>query len=228
MSVTVSTSHLPGALGITIKSVKPAQSYTLSVQPTDTIGAIKAQLASEPGAPPADVQRLLLKGKALADGKLLKEYDVKDGDTVNLMVKPGFQWDPSATTATPPAEKEQKETQITLVPEPQGGRRHGHGRIPSVVLSPSPSLSPLSDEKLADIPLILDTSNMPSSPETAPPDTSYHQKISNPEFWEHLYAFLRCAFRRSSTMAVYADDVIPAKSFRFLATRPQHGRTFSA
>ena len=60
------------------------------MQPTDTIQAIKAQLASEAGAPPADVQRLLLKGKALADAKLLKEYDVKDGDTVNLMVKPGF------------------------------------------------------------------------------------------------------------------------------------------
>ena len=33
-----------------------------------------------------------MKGKALADSKLLKEYSVKDGDTVNLMVKAGVEW----------------------------------------------------------------------------------------------------------------------------------------
>ena len=88
-----------GSINLTFKSTKPAQSYTLLMQPTDTISAIKSQLAAELGAPPADVQRLLLKGKALADGKLLQEYSVKEGDTVNLMVKPGFDWDPTKTTS---------------------------------------------------------------------------------------------------------------------------------
>ena len=83
---------------MTFKSTKPVQVYALDVQPTDTISSIKAQLASVPGAPPADVQRLLLKGKALADSKILREYAVKDGDTINLMVKPGFDWDPSKAT----------------------------------------------------------------------------------------------------------------------------------
>lgn len=185
-------------ISIAIKSVKPPQSYTLSVQPTDTIQAIKAQLASEPGAPPADVQRLLLKGKALADAKLLKEYDVKDGDTVNLMVKPGFAWDPTAISKPEepkPAEPQPEEAApptITLVPEPTQSRsRPGHGRIPSVVLSPSPSLTPLADEKLADIPLILDTSNIPPPSVGPAPDTPYHTVISQPEFWDRLYTFLR-------------------------------------
>ena len=162
------------------------------MQPTDTIADIKAQLAAVPGAPPADVQRLLVKGKVLADGKLLKEYDVKDGDTVNLMVKPGFHWDPTAVKekATPEpavASNDANPPPITLVPEQKDAKtRTGHARIPSVVLSPSPSLSPIADEKIVDIPLTLDTSNL----STKLPDTSYHKTISQPEFWERLYAFL--------------------------------------
>lgn len=180
-----------GAISITIKSVKPPQTYSLSVQSTDTIQAIKSQLAAEPGAPPADVQRLLLKGKALADAKLLKEYDVKDGDTVNLMVKPGFQWDPTATSKPEEKAAEDLSARITLVPEPpQSKSRHGHSRIPSVVLSPSPSLTPVADEKLVDIPLTLDTSNIPPNPSPPGPDTPYHIVLSKPEFWDRLYTFL--------------------------------------
>ena len=112
------------------KSTKPVQSYTLSVQPTDTIAQIKTQLAATPGAPPADAQRLLLKGKALADAKLLQEYAVKDGDTINLMIKPGFEWDPSKVSVPAPAaspaspspsqgEGSKKDEGITLLPSPE-------------------------------------------------------------------------------------------------------------
>ncbi|EKM57601.1 uncharacterized protein PHACADRAFT_170838 [Phanerochaete carnosa HHB-10118-sp] len=183
-----------GAISITIKSVKPPQTYTLSVQATDTIQTIKTQLASETGAPPADVQRLLLKGKALADAKLLKEYDVKDGDTVNLMVKPGFAWDPAAPPK-PEAKLAPADSppMITLVPEPKESRtRSGHQRIPSVVLSPSPSLTPIADEVLVDIPLVLDTSNIPPPSVSTAPDTPYHTVVSRPEFWGRLHTFLKC------------------------------------
>lgn len=165
------------------------------MQPTDTIAQIKAQLAAVTGAPPADAQRLLLKGKALADGKLLREYAVKDGDTVNLMVKPGFDWDPtkptaSPTSTSPPSEPERKVEAQTLLPGTESKTtRGGHSRIPSVVLSPSPSLTPSPGEKLVDIPLILDTSSIPASP-AAVSDTPYHTTIAQPEFWEKLYAFL--------------------------------------
>ncbi|KAK7676400.1 hypothetical protein QCA50_011465 [Cerrena zonata] len=202
-----------GAVKLTFKSLKPAQSYTLSVSLADTIAVIKSQLANEAGAPPADVQRLLLKGKALADAKLLKEYDVKDGDTLNLMVKPGYQWDPSkvssgATTETPPTpvgSTAQELKPITLLPEPTRPTR-GHGRIPSVVLSPSPSLTALPDEKVVDIPLVLDTSNIPSSP-TGGPESTYHTEISQPEFWERLYGFL------SSEFSVQSDAVTAWEDF---------------
>jgi ubiquitin-like protein 4 len=143
-----------------------------------------------------DSQRLLLKGKVLADSKLLKEYDIKDGDTINLMVRAGSLWDPSAITAEPtPVTPEITTTadpeQITLVPEQTKQTRQGHTRIPSVVLSPSPSLAPIADEKLVDIPLVLDTSNIPPSSLSSGPDTPYHTKISQPEFWQRLYTFLR-------------------------------------
>ena len=169
------------------------QAYTLDVQPTDTVAQIKAQLAGVPGAPPADAQRLLLKGKALADAKLLREYAVKAGDTVNLMVKPGFEWDPSKVPAPLPLSEAKGEGEgevegITLLPSPEP--RRGHGRAPSIVLSPSPSLTASPGEKLVDIPLVLDASVIPPSPAAAP-ESSYHASIARPEFWEKLYAFLQ-------------------------------------
>src|ERR1700761_2951350 len=74
-------------LTLTFKSLKPPVSYTIVVHLTDTIAAVKALLAAQPSGPPVETQRLLLKGKALADAKLLKEYSIKDGDTVNLALK---------------------------------------------------------------------------------------------------------------------------------------------
>lgn len=199
-----------GSINITFKSVKPAQSYTLSVQPTDTISAIKAQLALLPGAPFADAQRLLLKGKALADGKLLQEYSVKEGDTINLMVKPGFDWDPAKTTpaiAEPTLQKPAGGGQITLLPEPTQSRtRSGHSRIPSVVLSPSPSLSPSPGEKIVDIPLVLDTSSIPAAPAAGVPQTSYHATLANPAFWEQLYTFLTSQFSNYGDAAQAWED----------------------
>jgi hypothetical protein len=184
------------AIQIIIKSSKPAQSYNLSVQPTDTIADIKAHLASQSGAPPADVQRLLLKGKALADSKLLKEYSVKDGDTVNLMVKPGFDWDPSRPVAEPTPFPTLTPDPIpapipspSLAPDSKPSR--SHQRIPSVVLSPSPnSLTPIPGEKPVDIPLTLDSSTIGSPSQSNIPVSSYQITISQPQFWEQLLAFL--------------------------------------
>jgi len=208
---------------ITVKSTKPAKYFTLSVQPADTIATIKTQLASEPAAPPADVQRLLLKGKALADGKLLQEYGVKDGDTVNLMVKPGFHWDPtqipkteSPPPATPaePTPPEPKPENITLLPEGNESKtKRGHSRIPSVVLSPSPSLTPTGSDKIVDIPLILDTSNMPLS-SSSTSDTPYHATLSQPAFWEKLHTFLTAEFPHKSDAESAWEDFFCASKGR--------------
>jgi len=176
------------SISLVFKSLKPPATFTMSVPLTDTISVIKAQLASEPSAPPADVQRLLFKGKALADGKLLKEYsNIKDGDTVNLMVKPGYDWNTAATTASSPE---------TLVPEAHsklGGRRHQ--RIPSVMLSPSPSSLESSGATEKDILLTIDAGALPSPALELDTMSTFHQTVSQPVFWERLHAFLKNEFQ---------------------------------
>ncbi|KAF7763623.1 hypothetical protein Agabi119p4_8160 [Agaricus bisporus var. burnettii] len=186
-------------IALTFKSLKPPASYTLTVSPTDTIASIKSQLSkTHATAPPADAQRLLVKGKALADSKLLKEYNVQSGDTVNLMVKPGVNWDPSKP-------KEQEILQPKPLPAsetgalglavgdgPASGKRK-HGRAPSIVLSPSPSSDMPGAAPEKDILLSLDTTtDVPTSAtETL---STYHTTITNPDFWEKLLIFLQHEF----------------------------------
>ena len=189
----------PATLQITFKSLKPPFSTIIPVSPADPISAIKTQIAAQPRAPPADAQRLLLKGKALADAKLLKEYSVQDGDTINVMLKPGVEWDPSKSqelssssssglllSVTPPVE-----TASLSPPSSPAEKKRGHSRIPSVVLSPTPS-SPL--EKPQDIQLVDGdgftlSADMPT--ESASPQSTYRAAVSQPEYWEKLLAFLR-------------------------------------
>lgn len=175
-----------------IKSLKPPRTYTLAVQSSDTIADIKSYLASQSGAPPSDVQRLLLKGKALVDTKLLKEYNIKDGDTVNLMVKPGYDWAQSAEPPklqipVPQPELPAEEPPSTTL-EP-GAKPERHRRVPSVILSPSPNtLTPLREGAPVDVALSLDDGDiLPSHT----PQTPYQNAISSPEFWSDLLDFLR-------------------------------------
>jgi hypothetical protein len=222
------------AIALTIKSLKPAASFSVSASPADSVAALKALLAAQPRAPPADAQRLLLKGKALADAKLLRDYDVADGATLTLSLKPGTVWDPSAaptpapktmpaptplntSMAAPPSPGSlsprtlspvRAETELPPAPSPplvaltmpppepdsggSGGKKRGHSRIPSVVLSPSPSGGSPGNERPADIPLTFDTTAIPTASEQAgPPKPMYHATVADPAFWERMYAFLR-------------------------------------
>lgn len=181
-------------ISVIFKSTKPARTFTFPVALADPISSIKSQLALQPGAPPADAQRLLLRGKALSDVKLLQEYAIKDGDTITLMLRPGFEWDWGAAASSsgvsgvtsPGSSKGNAKSSL----EP-GEARPKHGRIPSVVLSPSPSTTSLPlAETPAPIPLTLDTKNL--SPVTDQPKVdAYNKKVASPEFWDRLYGFLR-------------------------------------
>jgi len=189
------------SLSIVIKSLKPLKTYTLAVQSSDTIADIKSYLASQPGAPPVDVQRLLLKGKALADAKLLKEYNIRDGDTVNLMVKPGYDWNqpaepPKVNTPVPESEPAVPEPP-SLTLEPETTRSDRHRRVPSVILSPSPNtLTPLREGAPVDVALSLDDGDI-LLPAHAPP-TPYQNVISSPDSWGDLLDFLSPRFQSRS------------------------------
>jgi UV excision repair protein RAD23 len=217
------------AIQITFKSIKPSASYSLSVNPTDTVSSIKSLLThTHASAPPPDAQRLLLKGKALADNKLLKEYPVKAGDVLTLVIKPGVEWDPNRpkvapNKSTPSTITSPSPTSMLSVdnmkppPGPDGARKkHKHQRIPSVVLSPSPSTSTTdllagvdappggagTQEK--DILLTLDATDVPQPlyPETL---STYHDTVANPEYWARLMDFLASEFT-SDADAIHAFE----------------------
>ncbi|KAF8814664.1 hypothetical protein BYT27DRAFT_7205615 [Phlegmacium glaucopus] len=214
------------SISLVFKSLKPPAAFTITVRPTDTVASIKAQLAVKPSAPPADAQRLLFKGKALADGKLLKEYNnIKDGDTVNLMVKPGYDWNPTVTIPSPqvsesPMPASSPEPLLTpgsnpfgsgtLDPEArsrQGGRRHQ--RIPSVVLSPSPSLEATGGAE-KDIMLTIDAVDLPSPVVQSDAMSTFHRTVAQPEFWERLHTFLKNEFQTPADVHSAFEDFLCA------------------
>ncbi|KAF9225862.1 hypothetical protein BS17DRAFT_777781 [Gyrodon lividus] len=200
-------------INITFKSLKPPQSFTLAVQFTDTISDIKSQLALQPRAPPADAQRLLLKGKALVDTKLLKEYDVKDGDTINLMAKPGFDWDPTKTSFPASSSEEGMKPSLasTSEPPPRLTAGHRHTRTPSIVLSPSPSIVSLEPEgKPQDITLTLDTSTIPTASLSPATRSTYQTTVSEPGFWDRLLSFLRTEFSNENDALIVFEDFLRA------------------
>jgi len=189
------------SIALSIKSTKPVLSFNLQVQLTDTVASIKEKLASQyPRAPPPEVQRLLIKGKVLADDKLLKEYDgITDGTVLNLMVKPGVAW-----TGEERIIGSVKSANIAVTE----GRRarlhqppHKHSRVlseggsadqysvPSVVLV-TPS-SPTAGLR-RPVPLTLDTStpSRPPSPLSATDTNAYSETISSIDFWVNLRQFL--------------------------------------
>ncbi|KAL0959881.1 hypothetical protein HGRIS_011550 [Hohenbuehelia grisea] len=203
-------------LVITIKSLKPPANFSLSIRPTDSIADVKALLAREAGAPPADAQRLLLKGKALADTKLVREYAVKDGDTVNLMMKPGVEWDPSKTTSAshpgglsgsiPAPSSPGSITLVDPTKSTPAGKRHQ--RIPSVVLSPSPSSGSPVFEKPMDITLSID----PSTTGGFPTDSlsTYHATVAKPAFWSNMRTFLSHEFAAEGDALQAFEDFLCA------------------
>jgi ubiquitin-like protein 4 len=134
----------------------------------------------------------------LADAKLLKEYNVQNGDTINLMVKPGVEWDPTAKpkdlpslllSGGPPLSLETGTA--SLIPAPlEMEKKRGHSRIPSVVLStPASPLEKPQEIQLVDgdgFTLSTDMSTEPSIPQS-----TYRTAVSQPEYWQNLLTFLR-------------------------------------
>ncbi|KAJ7243968.1 ubiquitin-domain-containing protein [Mycena rebaudengoi] len=219
-------------LTLTIKSLRPPAQYSLAVHPTDSIAQIKEQLVhAYPAAPPADTQRLLLKGKALADNKLVREYSVKDGDTLNLLVKPSTTTPATTTTSEMASDDSQPSLSIDLKGSPSlspsaNVPSRGHQRIPSVVLSPSPSAeappgdipsssgssSPSTRSRqnstTRDITLTLDN----ATPALAEQELStYHAGIANPQFWQGLLAYLGTSLPPADAQLAFEEFLRAAK-----------------
>lgn len=212
---------ISGKLSVTFKASKPSFSVTIDVDPTDSISHIKQLIAdSHPTAPPPAAQRLVLKGKALLDNKLLKEYNVSDGAIINIMVKS------TSTTASPIDGPGQTQASTGTVlgafvdsaasgvsdpekltpaahPSPRpssGSHQRKMSDIPAVVLSPAqsgpgtPLLNVTSSPSSTPIPLDLNSLANPQPSQTNEDHSTYHETIANPEYWQKLYTFLSTQF----------------------------------
>jgi len=182
-------------------------SFPLTVTTTDTIASIKQQLARQPRAPPADIQRLLLKGKALVDTKLLKEYGVTDGVIVNLMTKPGSTWDGTERMVPMTVDTATAQKTSSALPHVWSGQ----GTIPSLVICPLPSSSGSPSSRPAPIPLELDTT-FPPVPQAAPEASAFHTTISSPGFWDRMHLFLRTEFsNKDDACAAFEQFLVASK-----------------
>ncbi|KAJ6495480.1 ubiquitin-domain-containing protein [Mycena sanguinolenta] len=224
-SVASGTASTSSGITLTFKSLKPPASYTLSgVDPADSILALKQRLELSPNGPPVAAQRLLLKGKALADAKLVKEYPLANGDTVNLVLKPTPTPAPTTTTTTDITMSDASnltpggstDRPVKSAAEAAAHPRR-HTRIPSVVLSPaeSPTGSPgtsttdITLTNARDITLTLDAdadhAGLPSEE-----ISTYHAKLAEPEFWKALMEFLNSSFPSPADAARAWEDFLRA------------------
>ncbi|KAJ7230958.1 hypothetical protein C8J57DRAFT_1730415 [Mycena rebaudengoi] len=160
-------------LTLTIKSLRPPAQYSLAVHPTNSI--------AYPAAPPADTQRLLLMGKALADNKLVREYIVKDGDTLNLLDDFSLSIDLKGSPSLSPGAGVTAGRPPSASPSVEAPP----GDLPSSSSSSSPSTRSHQNSTTRDITLTLHN----VTPALAEQELStYHAGIANPQFWHRRRA----------------------------------------
>ncbi|GAA6015358.1 hypothetical protein JCM10207_008961 [Rhodosporidiobolus poonsookiae] len=167
------------ALTLTIKSLKPPLTFTLAARPTATIADLKAQLsAAESAAPPPDAQRWILKGKAMGDGKLLKEFPVEEGSTINLMVTKSSS---PAPAAAPPAASNAPSSAVPTPSSPS---------VPSLTLS-EPQASNSADAPQLSLQTDLDhlplsTSTTADNPALVGQSNAFLAAVASPELWAEV------------------------------------------
>ncbi|KAI9632323.1 uncharacterized protein MKK02DRAFT_20387 [Dioszegia hungarica] len=216
----------PGQINLIVKSLKPSLTFPITASLTDPISTLKSLVAaSSPSAPSVDSQRLLLKGKALADNKLLKEYDIAEGSTVHLVLKPTSVPIPAPAAAESTGNMSTNPIVApTALPAGAGSTnpppleagasiQHGSGLNSSSSSSSIPRPAGHGHTRVPSLTITTDVDARPGSPGSplivtdAPPlgpqaqvsSAAFHQTVSNPLFWQKIHAICVSEF-------VYEDD----------------------
>lgn len=199
-------------MNLNIKSLKPALKLNVEASLSDSVTDLKKQINAA-GGPPAEAQRLLLKGKVLADSKLLKEYDLTDGATIMLMAKPGGASPPTAAAAPSPSQsmaadvgagaatgvagtkRDHPSLSPLQTPDPTtpDAKRPQQGNKP-----PTPQLTVTTD---GGEPGDLYETRGPPSPVQS---TKFHSVVADPRFWQKIHALCHEEFEDGRD----ADDVV--------------------
>lgn len=179
-------------ISITVKSLKPSLTFPVKAHITDSVADLKQLVSSSTSsAPPASAQRLLLKGKALADAKLLKEYDLQDGATVHVMLKPGWEKERAQQIPGGDPTPTKEGTSIPVEPKPTPGS------VPALTISDA---DPATDNTTSATTLpprpvtAADISNPPLGPGPVNTSAPFHATLAKPEFWEKVHGLCRQEF----------------------------------
>ncbi|XP_044357294.1 ubiquitin-NEDD8-like protein RUB2 [Triticum aestivum] len=76
--------RLRGGTTIKVKTLT-GKEIEIDIDPTDTVDRIKERVEKKEGIPPVQ-QRLIFTGKQLADDKTAKDYNIKGGDVLHLVL----------------------------------------------------------------------------------------------------------------------------------------------
>lgn len=187
---------------LTIKSLKPALVFNLNCSPTSTIAELKQQLikSNSSTAPSIDSQRWLYKGKALADNKLLKEYDtIKANETIHLMIKASTTTPSSVLTAPNPSESDDPTTPKANVLSSSTSDSSQRSPNPPVPMN-IPKITMENDGgQLGEIPIIARSrsgsvhTSSSHSPHSGISE-SFRSLVTKNEFWVDLKEFLTQQF----------------------------------